>query len=125
MIDPGFCRAMARYNRWQNTSLMTAADALGIINELARQSFIEEGSGNIRDLSTVNLNGFRFFDASGDHRITALDALQVINQLARTEPAASGEAVAVAIAEEDDDSATRVLDPPLPCPSKAAPQPPP
>lgn len=28
MIDPGFARVMARYSRWQNTSLLAAADRL-------------------------------------------------------------------------------------------------
>ena len=28
MITPDYCRTMARYNRWQNTSLMAAAESL-------------------------------------------------------------------------------------------------
>lgn len=29
MISPDYCRCMARYNAWQNTSLISAADGLG------------------------------------------------------------------------------------------------
>ena len=37
MIAPEFCRMMARYNRWQNSSLVAAADVLSEADRLAER----------------------------------------------------------------------------------------
>ena len=65
---------------------VTSVDALQIINELGRRAFSDANSsprGQLRNLSTVDLTRFRFYDVSRDLRITALDALRVINELGR------------------------------------------
>ncbi len=57
-----------------------------MINELSRRLFSESSTspiGAIRDIDSVDLTKFRFYDVSRDGRVTALDALRVINQLAR------------------------------------------
>ncbi|MFK8112089.1 MAG: S8 family serine peptidase [Rubripirellula sp.] len=65
---------------------VSALDALVIINELAGRQFSNgetNPQGGVRDVSAIDLGGFRFYDVTRDLRITALDALRVINQLAR------------------------------------------
>lgn len=74
---------------WQNPSLafdvngdglVTAQDALLVINELSRR----HGSGAISELSPVWVEPTApFFDVNGDHRLTPIDALLVINALSR------------------------------------------
>ncbi len=61
---------------------VTAADALVVINELARRKFSDAG-GDFIDLDLVDLKAFFFYDVSRDNRVTALDALRVINELGR------------------------------------------
>ena len=64
-----------------NDGVVSAADALRIINELARNefSFGEYLSPPLYLESWPNV----FFDHNGDDRVTALDALQVINEIGR------------------------------------------
>ncbi len=77
---------------------VSSLDALQIINELGSRLFSDDRSnpaGIIRDVTSVDLSRFRFYDVSGDLRITAVDALRVINQLARQTGSGSGEGEAV------------------------------
>lgn len=74
---------------WQNPSLafdvngdglVTAQDALLVINELSRR----HGDGAISELSPVwDEPTPPFFDVNGDNRLTPIDALWVINALSR------------------------------------------
>ncbi|EMI52004.1 hypothetical protein RSSM_06569 [Rhodopirellula sallentina SM41] len=72
-------------------NLVTAIDALIVINEMSRR----EASGEIAASSDRTY----YYDVNGDGYVTAVDALQVINELnATTGP--SGEAIAPAPAEQ-------------------------
>ncbi|MFK8114760.1 MAG: Ig-like domain-containing protein [Rubripirellula sp.] len=65
---------------------ISSLDALQIINELSRRAFSDgqaNPEGGVRDVTTIDLDLFRFYDVTRDLRITALDALRVINQLGR------------------------------------------
>ncbi len=59
-----------------NDGIVSAMDALVIINQLARHTVAEGESGS----SVANSY---FMDVNGDTKVTALDALQVINYLSR------------------------------------------
>ncbi len=61
---------------------VTARDALGVVNFLARSSSSEgESSG----LTSSSAKSGYFYDVNGDNNVTAADALGVINALARAE----------------------------------------
>ncbi len=66
-----------------NDGVVTARDALRIINELGRRQFSGANSQLLQDPQLVAPWPGVYFDHNGDGRATALDALRVINDLAR------------------------------------------
>ena len=86
--------------QWQNVispsdvnanGVVTAGDALVIVNELARRAYSDESNGQLDDASTADpFPGF-FYDQDGNGNVTALDALRVINELARSSNSGGGE----------------------------------
>jgi hypothetical protein len=88
---------------------VTSADALAIINELSRRLFSDD-AGRVRDVSSVDLGGFRFYDVTRDLVISALDALRVINELARraNSPVNAEAVFSQATADDDTHAAHRV-----------------
>ncbi|WP_345327193.1 choice-of-anchor Q domain-containing protein [Novipirellula rosea] len=67
-----------------NDGLITAADALLVINELDSKTYSFEDGRLQNPLAVIDWPN-RYFDVSGDGFVTAFDALQVINALARLE----------------------------------------
>ncbi|MEE2935242.1 MAG: Ig-like domain-containing protein [Planctomycetota bacterium] len=64
-----------------NSGDISAADALVIVNELARQSVIE-ADGTLIDPASLGQWPGIYYDQNHDGRLSALDALRVINRLA-------------------------------------------
>jgi hypothetical protein len=64
-----------------NDGSVTGADALLVINELARMESNESQALGISQFTTET--GWRFLDVNADDRVSAGDALRVINQLHR------------------------------------------
>jgi hypothetical protein len=64
-----------------NDGAVTALDALVIINELARNLYIDATTRGLLDPLQVTAWPGIYFDQNGDDRATALDALRVINRL--------------------------------------------
>lgn len=64
---------------------VTALDALQVINEMGARRFsdFDTNSGQLREISEIDADQFRFYDVNADHRVSALDALWVINEMAR------------------------------------------
>ena len=62
-----------------NSGIVSALDALIIINELGR------GGARVLPTEGPEVTGIKFVDVTGDGSISALDALRVINQLARND----------------------------------------
>ncbi|MDB4644904.1 Ig-like domain-containing protein, partial [Rubripirellula sp.] len=80
-----------------NTSVL---DALTIINELSRGSFVDLDTNQLRSPSELSEWPGIYYDTNGDDRGTVLDALLVINELARTSNSSGeGELTDVAIEE--------------------------
>lgn len=75
------------------SGVVSALDALLIINNVVRNSFYVAGDTLLVDPASVDEFPDAFFDVSGDGRATALDALQVINRIARQINAESEQAV--------------------------------
>ncbi|MBB3206828.1 hypothetical protein FHS27_002642 [Rhodopirellula rubra] len=68
------------FNDVNNDSLVTAVDALRIINELNNEQYSTD-SVLQPDATPAGTDPWLFFDVTGDDRVTALDALRVINYL--------------------------------------------
>lgn len=66
-----------------NDGVVTAGDALRIINELSRRAFSDRDTEELRSPLDVAMWPDAYFDQNADGRASALDALRVINQLAR------------------------------------------
>ncbi|MEE2936058.1 MAG: dockerin type I domain-containing protein, partial [Planctomycetota bacterium] len=60
-----------------NNGMVTASDALRIINQLANRGAVSQLDPEIEQPNGV------FLDTNGDYRVTAVDALRVINELSR------------------------------------------
>jgi Dockerin type I domain len=69
-----------------NDGVVSASDALRIINELGRRDFSDSSTQALLDPLTVSSWPGVYFDHNGDDRVTALDALRVINDLTRITP---------------------------------------
>ncbi|MGB1817534.1 MAG: dockerin type I domain-containing protein, partial [Rubripirellula sp.] len=83
-----------------NDRATTVLDALNIINELSRGSFIDLATNQLKSPSELSEWPGTYYDANGDDRGTVLDALIVINQIARTtNSSGEGELADVAIQE--------------------------
>ncbi len=66
-----------------NDGMVSASDALAIINELVRHRFSLAEVGTVVDPTTLAIWPNVYGDQSQDDLVTALDALRVINDLAR------------------------------------------
>ena len=66
-----------------NSGVVTAGDALRIINELNQRNYSDSMTGNLVDPVTLKSWPGVYFDSNGDDRVSALDALRVINHLSR------------------------------------------
>ncbi|TWT94146.1 choice-of-anchor Q domain-containing protein [Neorhodopirellula pilleata] len=67
--------------------VVTAVDALQVINELNNPRFATggtNGTNGFPDIDQLDLSKFSFLDVSRDRLVTALDALQIINELNRS-----------------------------------------
>ena len=63
MIDPAFCRAMARYNLWQNTNVVEAADSLDeAARNLDRGAFFGSIRGTLNHLLWADRSWMSRFD---------------------------------------------------------------
>ncbi|MDG2220622.1 MAG: dockerin type I domain-containing protein [Rubripirellula sp.] len=60
-----------------NNGIVTASDALRIINQLATRGAVSQLDPEIEQPNGI------FLDTNGDYRVTAVDALRVINELSR------------------------------------------
>jgi len=67
-----------------NDGKASVLDALTIINELARGSFVDLNTNQLKSPSELSEWPGIYYDTNGDDRCTVLDALLVINELART-----------------------------------------
>ena len=67
-----------------NDGKTSVLDALTIINELSRGSFVDLNTNQLRSPSELSEWPGIYYDTNGDDRGTVLDALLVINELART-----------------------------------------
>ncbi len=67
-----------------NDGKTSVLDALTIINELSRGSFVDLNTNQLKSPSELSEWPGVYYDTNGDDRGTALDALLVINELART-----------------------------------------
>ncbi|MEM8670512.1 MAG: choice-of-anchor Q domain-containing protein [Planctomycetota bacterium] len=85
---------------WQNpldpsdvdgNGMLTAADALRVINELDRRAFSDSSTQTLVDPLSLGAWPGSYYDQSGDNDATAIDALRVINQLARVASEGEGE----------------------------------
>ncbi|EMI18644.1 extracellular nuclease [Rhodopirellula maiorica SM1] len=75
---------LIRKSDTNNDGVITAADALLVINELDSKTYSFEDGRLQNPLAVIDWPD-RYFDVSGDGVVSALDALQVINALARLE----------------------------------------
>ncbi len=73
-----------------NDGVVSALDALVVINELNARRFSSAASGELNDPATINWPGV-YFDQNGDGNVSALDALRVINDLNRVGSRSSAE----------------------------------
>jgi hypothetical protein len=81
-----------------NDGKTSVLDALTIVNELARGSFVDLDTNQLTPPSELIEWPGIYYDTNGDDRGTALDALLVINELARTSNSSGeGELADVAI----------------------------
>ncbi|MEZ6088786.1 MAG: dockerin type I domain-containing protein [Pirellulaceae bacterium] len=87
-------------SRWTNplnrfdinaSGTVTPLDALVILNQLARRTFMESNSQLVDPSTLDEFPGF-FFDTSANNVLTPLDALQILNFLNRGGTSSSGEA---------------------------------
>ncbi len=62
--------------------VVSALDALNVINWLSRQTTAGETSSSSTTTSTIS-TGLWMFDVSNDQKVSAIDALMIINQLGR------------------------------------------
>ena len=85
-------------NDINNDGTVSPRDALAVINEIARGTFLVDQATLADPLDVPQWPGL-YFDQSGDGRATPLDALRVINFLARQPAAASGEQVLAFLAQ--------------------------
>jgi len=67
-----------------NDGKTSVLDALTIINELSRGSFVDLNTNQLRSPSELSEWPGIYYDTNGDDRATVLDALLVINDIART-----------------------------------------
>lgn len=74
-----------------NDGDVSAADALRVINELARGTFSDLNTRILNDPLSVGAWPNAYFDSNGDGRVTAVDALRVINALSRSGASGEGE----------------------------------
>ena len=74
-----------------NDGVITALDALQIINELGRGQYVDQDSGLLLAPESLDVWPGVYYDQNGDGNATALDALRVINSLARINQGGSGE----------------------------------
>ncbi len=81
--SPSQWQNFLRHGDVNNDGVVTAVDALRIINELGRRTFSDPQTRVLRDATTVFPFPGIYFDHNGDGRASALDALRVINDLAR------------------------------------------
>lgn len=72
-----------------NDGVVTALDALVIINELARNLYIDATTRELLGPLEVTAWPGIYFDQNGDDRATALDALRVINRLGVLPPSSA------------------------------------
>jgi hypothetical protein len=79
---PAVWQNVLRSSDVSNDGVVTALDALQIINELARQDFHDPATSILVDPLTIVEFPQIYYDQNGDGRVTALDALRVINELA-------------------------------------------
>lgn len=89
---PAVWQNVLRASDVSNDGVVSALDALQIINELARQDFHDPDTSVLVDPLTIDNFPQLYYDQNGDGRVTALDALRVINELAlqpNTPPPAS------------------------------------
>lgn len=68
-----------------NDGVITAGDALKVINELSARRFSDPVTQESIAVTEVDPWPDLYFDQNRDHHITALDALRVINDLARNQ----------------------------------------
>jgi len=92
-VTDGINRIEIEGSRWKNfvspyditnDGKTSVLDALTIINELARGTFVDLDTNQLRSPSEVSEWPGIYYDTNGDDRATVLDALLVINELART-----------------------------------------
>ena len=92
-VTDGVNRIEIEGSRWKNfvspyditnDGKTSVLDALTIINELARGSFVDLDTNQLRSPSELSEWPGIYYDTNGDDRATVLDALLVINELART-----------------------------------------
>ncbi len=81
----------------ENPTLVSANDALQIINELNSRTHSTEPNGEFQ--TPQRPAGAEFYDVNADGRVTALDALRIINELNRRE-ALGSQRIAVNNAED-------------------------
>ncbi|TWT95439.1 choice-of-anchor Q domain-containing protein [Neorhodopirellula pilleata] len=72
---------LARNSDVNNDGLVTALDALQIINELNQAAFSDAETAELLDPVDLPVWPNVYYDQNGDDRVTALDALRVINEL--------------------------------------------
>ncbi|MGI9459347.1 MAG: Ig-like domain-containing protein [Pirellulales bacterium] len=83
-----------------NDGTTSVLDALTIINELSRGTFVDLNTNQLTPPSELSEWPGVYYDTNGDDRGTVLDALLVINELARTSNSSGeGELADVAIQE--------------------------
>ena len=66
-----------------NNGVITAGDALVIINELARSTYSDATTGELVSAASLPQWPGVYYDQNGDGAVSALDALRIINELAR------------------------------------------
>lgn len=75
MITPDYCRTMARYNLWQNRSLIAAADALGEAErQRARGAFWGSIAGTLSHLLWGDLFWMSRFDGGAKPAVAMADS---------------------------------------------------
>ncbi|QDV63385.1 hypothetical protein Mal65_25270 [Crateriforma conspicua] len=89
---------------------VTAADALGVINELLRRSYSDPETSVLPSTTPDGFSG-PFLDVNQDGQATALDALQVINFLIRRSQTGEPESPSTSIASMPVPTATSVDQP--------------
>ena len=86
---------------------ISALDALQIVNQLSRRTFVEPDTSRLVDPATLETFPGRFYDVNGDQALTALDALNVINRIPKIS-SSNGELLSAESLRSEDETLQRI-----------------